>query len=50
MADPDLQMGGGGGHPDPEIRGEGPFQDLKILKCSKKSIERFKNYSLICYS
>ena len=26
MADPDLQIrgGGGGGHPDPEIRGRGP--------------------------
>ena len=23
VADPDLQMGGGGGHPDPEIRGGG---------------------------
>ena len=33
VADPDRQIrggeGGGGGHPDPEIRGDGPF-GLKI--------------------
>ena len=26
LADPDLQMGGGGGHPDPEIRWGGGLQ------------------------
>ena len=28
MADPDLQMGGRGGHPDPEIRGGGSPKKL----------------------
>ena len=31
MAGPDLQIGGGGGHPDPEIRGEQNFRLFLLL-------------------
>ena len=31
MADPDLQIRGGPGHPDPEIRGGGPPQNFFSL-------------------
>lgn len=31
VADPDLQMGGGGDHPDPRIRGRDPFSKIVFL-------------------
>ena len=39
VTDPDLQIGGGGGgHPDPEIRGGGPGLKKKLFSALRASL------------